>query len=403
MKRIVLLAAMAASAPAQGFLDSLDEKLFLECESCGFRTDLSVLADVEAYTIDGNPPGLVFSNHDVFIQPRLSLFLDTTLGKHFYSLVQFRVDRGFDPGVKPDGDARFDEFLLRYTPFEKPWINFQIGKFATVYGNWVQRHDSWNNPFVNAPLPYENVMTITDQAAPPSVTGFLGRRARPDQKVIWLPIIWGPSYASGGSIFGTVEKLDYALEVKNAGLSSRPSVWDPFDLQWSYPTVTGRVGYRPNAAWNVGANASYGGYMLPQAKATLPAGTGLGDFTQLTVGPDVSFSYRHWQFWAEAMASSFEVPNVGAAETVAYYLEAKYKFTPEFFGALRWNQQLYDEVTNAGGGEEHWDRDMWRAEVALGYRFTRHLQAKVQYSYSHQQGPIQQGEQMAALQLTLKF
>src|SRR4051812_42204866 len=109
MRVFALIALTAATAGAQEFFDKLDDRLFLECQKCDFRTDLSVLADVEAYTIDQNPPGLLFSNHDVLIQPRLSLFLDTTLGKHLYSLVQFRVDRGFDPGVKPDGEARFDE------------------------------------------------------------------------------------------------------------------------------------------------------------------------------------------------------------------------------------------------------------------------------------------------------
>jgi hypothetical protein len=46
---------------------------------------------------------------------------------------------------------------------------------------------------------------------------------------------------------------------------------------------------------------------------------------------------------------------------------------------------------------------MWRIDSAVGYRFTRHIQAKLQYSYSHQTGRIQQGEQMAAVQLTVKF
>lgn len=103
------------------------------------------------------------------------------------------------------------------------------------------------------------------------------------------------------------------------------------------------------------------------------------------------------------MASRFEVPNVGNADTVAYYLEAKYKFTPKFYGAARWNQQLFDDVTNAAGAKEQWDHDIWRAEAAVGYRFTRHLQAKAQYSYAHQKGILQQGEQLAAFQLTLKF
>lgn len=400
MKRLFLIGLTAVGVGAQEFLDKLDDRLFIECPKCAYRTDLSVLADVEAYTIDQNPPGLLFSNHDVLIQPRLSLFLDTTLGKHLYSLVQVRADRGFDPGVAPDGQVRADEYLFRYTPFDEPWLNIQVGKFATVYGNWVSRHDSWRNPFINPPLPYENVMTITDQSTPGGPAAFLARKNGPDKKALWLPILWGPSYASGAAIFGTVERADYAVEVKNANLSSRPAVWDPFDLQWSYPTITGRLGYRPDAAWNVGANASYGAYLLPVAKTP---GIGLGDYHQTTVGPDVSFSWRHWQFWGEAMASRFEVPNVGNADTLAYYLEAKYKFTPELFGAVRWNQQFFDDVPDGAGGRTPWDQDIWRAEVALGYRFTRHLQTKAQYSYSHQKGPFQQGEQMAAVQFTVKF
>ena len=36
-------------------------------------------------------------------------------------------------------------------------LNVQAGKFATVVGNWIERYDSWNNPFITAPLPYENM------------------------------------------------------------------------------------------------------------------------------------------------------------------------------------------------------------------------------------------------------
>jgi hypothetical protein len=47
-------------------------------------------------------------------------------------------------------------------------------------------------------------------------------------------------------------------------------------------------------------------------------------------------------FWAEVFETRFEVPNVGNAD-LSYYLEAKYKITPQLFVALRWNQQLYGE------------------------------------------------------------
>jgi len=60
-------------------------------------------------------------------------------------------------------------------------------------------------------------------------------------------------------------------------------------------------------------------------------------------------------------------------------------------------------VPNGLGGMEAWDNDMIDVDVALGYRFTRHLQAKLQYSYGHRQGSLQQGEQLVAAQVTLNF
>ena len=73
------------------------------------------------------------------------------------------------------------------------------------------------------------------------------------------------------------------------------------------------------------------------------------------------------------------------------------------FAALRWNQQLFGEVKNDRERDRAWDRDIWRLDTAVGYRFNRHLQGKLQYSYAHQRGELQQGEQLVAAQLTVKF
>lgn len=399
---IVSLALTGSISSAQTFLDRLDDALFIQSRNGAFRADLSGRIDLEGYYIDRTPPGLIFARDD-FFNPRLTLFLDTRLGSHFYSLVQFRADRGFDPGLKPDGDARLDEYLLRYTPFDDTRLNLQVGKFATCVGSFVARHASWENPFINAPVPYENVAIITDQSAPASPAAFLARRNIPDKKNDWLPLVWGPNYASGASVFGRIDKFDYAVEIKNASISSRPAAWDPTVLGWEHPTVGGRVGFRPNAAWNFGISGSHGTYLLPAADATLPAGTDRGDFAQTTLAADANWSWRHWQVWAELFASRFDVPRVGNADSLAYYLEAKYKFTPSLFGALRWNQQFFGTVPDGAGGMAAWDRDLWRVDSALGWRFTRHLQAKLQYSYSHQRGNLQQGEQLFAAQFTVKF
>lgn len=394
----------APGGHAQEWLDRLDDALFLQPRSGFARVDFSGTFDLEGYYIDQRPPGLIFGGDESFINPRLSLFLDAQVGKHFYSFVQARVDRGFDPRSEVR-DARFDEYLLRYTPFDAARLNLQVGKFATVVGNWVARHDSWNNPFINAPLPYENVTSVADVTVTPGPTAFLARRDLPDNKPAWVPLVWGPVYSSGLSLFGTLGKWDYAVDFKNAALSSRPAVWDATELGWENPTVSARLGFRPDAAWNVGASFSYGAYLQPDAEQVpaFPVGQGIDDFKQLTLAADASFAWHHWQLWGEFYFARFEVPNVGDADTVAYYIEAKYKFTSRLFGALRWNQQFFGAVRNAAGAWTPWDRDAWRMDAALGCRFTRHWQGKLQYSYNHKDSPVQQVEQLVAAQVTLKF
>jgi hypothetical protein len=398
------LAACPSRIIAQHWLHQLDEALFLQSKDGAFRVDLSGTLDLEGYYIDQRPPGLIFGGNEDFFNPRLSLFLDARAGKYLYSFVQVRVDRGFDPRSEVR-DARFDEYLLRYTPFEDGRLSLQAGKFATVVGNWVQRHLSWDNPFINAPLPYERVTTVADESMVADAAALLARRDIPDRKELWLPVIWGPCYASGVSVFGALAHWDYAIELKNATLASRPASWDGTDIGWENPTVNSRLGWRPEPAWNLGVSFSRGSYLRPDAEESplFPGGAELSDFQQTTFAHDIGFAWHHWQIWAEVFFSRFEVPNVGDADLVAYYVEAKYKITAQLFAAVRWNQQLFGEIANNMANDITWDQDTWRIDTALGYRFTNHLQTKVQYSYNRQEGALQQGEQLVAAQLTVRF
>ena len=64
---------------------------------------------------------------------------------------------------------RLDEYAIRVSPLKDIPLSVQVGKFGTVVGNWVPRHYSWDNPFINAPLPYENVTGVWDSEAPEDV------------------------------------------------------------------------------------------------------------------------------------------------------------------------------------------------------------------------------------------
>jgi hypothetical protein len=389
----VLLLALAGTASAQdSWLDRVDQALTWRSADGVARAELSGLADLEGWYVDQRPPGLVFGDDESFVNPRLTLFLDAWYGKQLYGFVQARVDRGFDPREASGADARADEYLLRWSPFADNRLHLQVGKYATVVGNWVPRHHSWENPFINAPLPYEDVTTITDGAAPASAPAFLARRTIADKKDDWVPIVWGPSYATGAAVFGRVGRFDYAAEVKNAAPSSRPREWDISDRSFSDPTASARLGFRPSTPWALGASFSSGPYLRH----------GVGDSARQTLlATDASFAWRRLEVWAELFANRFEVP-IGTrtedADALAYYLEARYRHGAHLFTGVRWNQQLYGDVADTT-----WDRDAWRVDTVVGWRFDRHWQVKLQYGFTQQVGRLQQGQQLVAAQVTLRF
>ncbi len=412
--RLAIIAALllwSRSACAIDALDRVDQALRWQTADGWARVALGGRLDVETYWIDQRPPGLIFGDDEPFANPRLVLLLDAWLGRHLYAFVQARADRGFDPRLVPDGDARADEYLVRWTPLASPAINLQVGKFATLVGNWVLRHDSWQNPFVTAPLPYERVTTVSDDAAPDSPRAFLARRDLADKKRKWLPVVWGPSYASGLSFFGHTDVVEYGVELKNAALGSRPSEWDGTERGWSEPTVSARIGLRPSAAWAVGMSLSSGPYLRHAADASLRPSDDTGDFRETVLAADARWSWRHLELWAEVFAARFQVPfacrgcgvHTDDADSLSYYLEGRYRFTPNLFAALRWNQQVFDAVDAPRGRDVGSDRDAWRTDMALTYRFDRHVQAKIQYAIGRQTGSLQQGEQLVAAQVTIRF
>ncbi len=396
-----LLACTVHAFEIDDFFDRLDNALTITAFDGNLRARLSGTIDTEFYNFQQPAPGLIDSEIDNLFNPRLTLFLDAQLGSQIYFFAQSRLDRGFDPSDH-GAQVRLDEYALRFTPWDDGRFNLQAGKFATVVGNWVPRHLSWENPFINAPLVYENITATSDKAAPASPLDFI-RSFEANAKYEFNPVIWGPSYASGISISGRLGRFDYAAEMKNASLSSRPESWSVTETGFDDPTFSGRVGFRPNQIWNFGLSASDGPYFRPEAEQTLPPGRNIGDYREFVLGQDASFAWHHLQLWAEFYEARFEVPRVGDADTFAYYFEAKYKFTPQLFGALRWNQQLFSNIPDGAGGQVRWSQDLWRIDVAAGYRFTSHIQLKLQYSFQQETTGPHDDNHLVATQLTVRF
>ena len=400
---VVTSAALSplADASAQEFLDAWDEKLVYTSAEGKVQADLSVMADLTLFAAEPPSQGLLFTDGDVFLAPRLSAFLDVQLGERVILHGQMRADRGFDPGSEPGGEVRMDEYFLQFRASDAKEVNLRAGKYPTVFGSWAPRSLAWDNPLIIAPNAYDDLIPITHSAAPSSLASFAARRDMAANKTGWVPIIWGPSYATGAAVLGRISAFDYALEVKNAALSSAPETWDGIENGFpTRPTATVRLGLQPAPEWTLGSSFSRGPYMQESAQATLPIGTSVDDFYQTTWGLDAGYAHRSWQVWSELIHATFDVPRVGRVDVLSGYIEAKYKITPQYWTALRVNQSWFGDIP---GLAISWDRDTSRLDLGMGYRSSTHIEAKLQYSFAHRQGPDTEGSHLFAAQVVVRF
>ena len=398
---LVLLLSGTTALRGGGFFDTLDEKTRFDSDALGLHADLSFMTDATLFVPELPAQGLLTSDDQVFFVPRLITFFDVQMGDRLTLHTHMRADRGFDPGAAPDGEVRLDEYYLQARILKDDDLNVRVGKFGTAFGSWAKRSLSWNNPIVTAPMAYEDVLTVSDQRIPLSVNQFVHRRDVSDKKNLWLPILWGPSYATGLSVSDRIDWVEYALEVKNASISSSPEVWDAAQVGFpTNPTVTGRVGLHPAPEWSLGTSVSHGAYLQANTASSLPIGSSVNDFTQTTWGIDAGYEHGRWQIWSELIGTRFEVPRVGALEAVSGFIEAKYKLTADLWTAFRWNQAAFGDVP---GLDLSWDRNGWRSDIALGWRLSENIQAKLQYSLGDKSGQEPEGNHLGALQLVMKF
>jgi hypothetical protein len=398
---LILVAILTSPSHAQNAFEALGQKLRVISVGCSRCARLALMSDVTVFVPERPPPGLLLSNAVPFVAPRAALLFDTALGPRLTAHVQARIDRGYDPGRHPGGDARFDEYFVEATFDDTLPLSVRAGKFATVFGSWVERHLAWDNPLITAPALYEDMVAITDRAAPADLASFLARGDLPDNKAGWVPLVWGPSYTTGAALATNIAAFELAVEVKNAALSSRPAAWSAVDRGFeTAPTVTGRVAWQPRADWTFGMSGSRGPYLRREARASLPPGRDLDDFLQTLLAVDLTYERHRLQVWLELVRGGFEVPRVGDVDTFSGFVEVRYKFAPQWWFAGRWNQSWYDDTP---GLDRAWDRALRRLDLGLGYRHDAHVEIKLEYSRGDQSGGDTNGNHLFATQLVIWF
>ncbi len=344
---------------------------------------------------DSPAPSLLKFDEDFFYQPRLSLTLDVRPSDRWYFHARTRIDRGFDAADAPDGEIRLDEVFLRYQASEDQMLQFQVGKFATFFGRHVREHDFYDNPFLTAPLPYGEILGVGVRNPFANSSDNIAARANGTQAGVfnspkrnWATPVWGPSYSTGAAVFGHIKHFDYAFEVKNVNLGAHPNQWDPDLSDFRNPTFSGRLGYRPSAEWDLGFSFSRGPYLNPEAERFLPNGLDRGDLPNTIFGLDARWAHGDFIISGEILYSQFERLQGEDLESLSWYLQARWKASPGFWLATRLGQTMNNEVRGPAGASIPWSPDLFRTEVAAGWRVTPDVLLKAQYSYTESSGGL---------------
>lgn len=356
---------------------------------------------------DTGAPGFFFMEpaKDMQFSPRLALKADLFVGNRFLAAVTFRYDDGVHPGLAEfyteNTKARWDIYFARYALIPGS-LEIQAGRYTPFIGTFMERVHGWDSALISYPVAYEMVTSISDAFAPGSRQGFVNRANLPGfgKALVWVPIFWAPLYTQNASLFGTYRGVEYAFNVQNSAPSSRGFAWED---DFSVPTFSGRIGHRPNAAWRYGVSFSHGPYLRDGAQPSLPPGADYEDFAQSVVGIDLAWEGGPWQVWSEFWWSNFEVPRVPEDPKIwSYFIEAKRKLGAQWWLAARWNHEFYNKISTPSG-EQKWDNELHRADVGFGFKPSRHLLLKAQYSWLHHDADFQDAEHFWATQLVFKF
>ncbi|NBS70124.1 hypothetical protein EBT31_14615, partial [bacterium] len=125
-------------------------------DDSGFRLNTDFWLTQDFMVFDRPPPSLVRTGEWQTYWPQLNGLVSMEFGEHLSFVALGQVYRGFDP-VDESLSANLSEYFAVIQPFDTRALVLKGGTFATCYGQWVNRHFSFQNPLINAPLMYEGM------------------------------------------------------------------------------------------------------------------------------------------------------------------------------------------------------------------------------------------------------
>ena len=323
---------------------------------------------------------------------QMTMFIDSDITENIYFTGEIQSDL---LNSNPEqSDFRIRSAAVTATNIPKWRTNLQIGRFNTVFGSHPDRRLPLDNYLFDAPLAYTYRVNLDPDG------GWVPDSARQntnDLGVRQLSLIDKDMTQTGIKAFGRLNttKLHYAFSLTNNPPSNPRNV----NLNNGISGAM-KLNWIADHSTDFGFSYAQGGYLN-----SLIAVTDNTDnrFIAMTGGNPLPLNFRntssyqhylygfHWNWRrsryeinSEVILSSFEVPNnTRDLGSQSIYIQGKYNFTTNFFGAARYdvldfdNQQLVDVVPT--GNARKWDDNVKRFEVGVGSFLNPSTLAKITY------------------------
>lgn len=354
--------------------------------------------DVQGFVPDSAPAFLI-AETDPFVSGRASAFFDIFAGDRLYGFAELRLDRGDAPS-NGDLEFRIEQAFVRITPTLRIDASLQAGRFVNPFGGYPQRHHSESDPLIRPPLMYDYRTVISDSTVAAARDGFLNWRNDPARfRPVGLPPIWAAPYQLGAMLLGSFGRVNYRLAIMNGAPSAEPELWNqwPDAAEVSY---VAHLGVQVTPELRLGASFDRGAYMMPAARAALPAGTSIVDFKQTLIGLEGSWSLGFVELRGEWIHDAWQVPIVPDEDAIdmSYYLESKVKLAPGLFVSGRYGALLFNELTRSNGARQQWDYDTRRLQLGAGYRVSEPFEVRAELMINNSEGPLDPRDNLFAIQ-----
>jgi class 3 adenylate cyclase len=377
-----LAAPNAASAQDSGAFPTLHD-LGLHYESPGglLQIEPGGRLELDGYAPRGSPQWLIPTTR-AFIAPRISVLTDVFVGKHFYSLIELRADRGEAPR---DGgmEFRIEQAYVRVLPTRTDF-SIQLGRFASPFGQYPQIHHSTSDPLIRPPLPYDYRTTMSGIIPAVSNDSFINWKNKTGFfRPIGLPPIWSAPYQLGAMLFGSMSSLSFRAAIMNGAPSLEPRDWN---RSFAHPSYTANAAWQVIPELRIGASYDRGPYVTDSASfaRVLPAGRHINDYSQELIGAEVTVTRGYVEIRGEGFLDRWEVPNVRPDPVDrSYFIQAKLKLSPDIFIAGRFGQIFFNELPHSSGILDKWDRDVRRVQIGAGYRIAQNAELRAESMWTH--------------------